>query len=108
MRAVLLVALVATVATTAFGDAPPADQSAPAVLGYAVGYRVGRDFQADARAIDAEALLAGLRDALEGATPRWTAEEMRAALQRLEASQERSAAGATPEGAEDDPSPSTP
>jgi hypothetical protein len=62
-------------------------------LGYAIGHQVGHDFRQSGEAIDVEALVAGMRDALRRASPRWTPEEMREALRRLEERQRRVRAG---------------
>jgi FKBP-type peptidyl-prolyl cis-trans isomerase FklB len=68
-------------------DGPSSAVDAPGQkLGYAIGHQVGGDFRRDSTPLDADAVVLGIRDALEESTPRWTATEMRNALRRLEQS----------------------
>jgi FKBP-type peptidyl-prolyl cis-trans isomerase FklB len=64
----------------------PADRA-----GYSLGYQIGSDLDREAAEIDAQALLQGLRDGLQGTTPSIPAEEMNALLvdlkKRIEASE---------------------
>jgi hypothetical protein len=67
---------------SAWAEAPPTTEAER--LGYAIGYQVGNDFRRGALPLDIDPLLEGLRCALEGATPRLSTEEMRAALEWLQ------------------------
>lgn len=52
-------------------------------INYSVGYQIGGDFKGQGVAISAEALVQGVRDALEGADPQLPREEMVKTLQEL-------------------------
>jgi FKBP-type peptidyl-prolyl cis-trans isomerase FklB len=53
-------------------------------VGYSVGYQVGSDFRKQGIALDPEMLVRGAQDALSGAEPRMTPEEMRQTLTDLQ------------------------
>ena len=78
-----------TLAAHGSDSGSPVDESGEK-LGYAIGHQVGNDFRHDGAPLDPESVVAGIRDALEGTAPRWTATEMRGALRRLEESRRRS------------------
>jgi FKBP-type peptidyl-prolyl cis-trans isomerase len=61
-------------------DAPPTDVRH---YSYAIGRQIGGSFHQDQTELDADSLLAGVKDALSGAEPRYTAELCQVALQRL-------------------------
>jgi FKBP-type peptidyl-prolyl cis-trans isomerase FklB len=53
-------------------------------LGYSIGYQVGSDFQRQGIEIDPEMLVKGARDALSGAEPAMTPDEMRQTLTEVQ------------------------
>ncbi len=63
--------------------APIALESADAKANYSVGYQIGGDFKRQGVPVDSNALLAGIRDAIEGGEPRLSEEERRTALTEL-------------------------
>ena len=70
--------------------APPLPPlAAPADLGYAIGYRIGRQLRADLESIDVEAdpagVIAGLREALAGREPTLPAERLGSGLVSFDA-----------------------
>lgn len=77
------VAVIALLLGSARAEPPAAPAEQAEKLGYGIGYQVGSDFRRSGRPLDPDALQAGIRDALSGTTPRWTAAEMREALRRL-------------------------
>jgi FKBP-type peptidyl-prolyl cis-trans isomerase FklB len=94
MRFVAVAALVLGLlprASAAEEAADPAEERTR--LGYSIGYQVGDDFRRQDIQIDPQLVVRGLVDALEGAAPRLTDDEMRQALtglqQRATASQEK-------------------
>lgn len=92
--AALSILLIAWLTAPAIADdSRPADESPTEELGYAIGHQVGSDFRRSGTPLDPDALLAGLRDALEGTPPRWSAAEMKDALRRLDAEQRGGEAG---------------
>lgn len=74
-------------------------------LGYAIGHQVGGDFRRLGRDLDVDALMAGLRDALSGAEPRWSAAAMREALRGLEQARESAAPATEPSSQGPQPAP---
>jgi FKBP-type peptidyl-prolyl cis-trans isomerase FklB len=52
-------------------------------ISYSVGYQIGGDFRQQSMAIDSEALLKGVEDALAQMEPPLSPEEMRAILQEM-------------------------
>jgi len=85
MRIMAIVLWISLLTTVAYSDDPTSTvDSSDEKLGYAIGHQVGRDFRRDGAQLDADAVVAGVRDALEGAAPRWSVREMRDALRRLE------------------------
>lgn len=52
-------------------------------IGYSVGYQIGEDLNKQKTAFDPEALLKGVEDALAGAKPQFSDEEMRTTLAEL-------------------------
>jgi FKBP-type peptidyl-prolyl cis-trans isomerase FklB len=54
------------------------------LISYSVGYQIGRDFKQQEVAINPEAIVKGIRDALSGAKPLMTSEEQRASLVNLQ------------------------
>ncbi len=54
------------------------------LISYSVGYQIGSDFKQQEVAINPEALVKGIRDALSGAKPLMTSEEQRASLANLQ------------------------
>lgn len=60
---------------------PLAEDAEP--LGYAIGYRVGQDFAQMDQPIDADSVVAGVRDALSGHEPALSAEQQQALLEAL-------------------------
>lgn len=84
--------------TPATGDSAAATPAAPAAialetteqrLSYGIAYTLGQRMAVDQVPMDVDAFAAGMRDALEGATPRLTEDEISAEMQ---AYQERAAA----------------
>ncbi|MBX3426292.1 MAG: FKBP-type peptidyl-prolyl cis-trans isomerase [Pirellulales bacterium] len=52
---------------------------------YAIGYDLGASFRGDGIELDVEAVIAGIRDALAGAQPKYAPETLGAAMQELNA-----------------------
>lgn len=52
-------------------------------INYSLGYQIGGDFKRQKLNIDPEAVVQGIQDALSGAQPKMTAQEMRATLVNL-------------------------
>lgn len=52
-------------------------------INYSLGYQIGGDFKRQGVDMDADAVVQGIRDALEGAEPQMSAAEMRATLTEL-------------------------
>jgi FKBP-type peptidyl-prolyl cis-trans isomerase FklB len=71
------------------GQAPAPEQPASldgeisAMYSYSIGFQVGSTFHADGAAFDIESLLAGLKDGLSAAKPKYEAEALDRALQEL-------------------------
>jgi FKBP-type peptidyl-prolyl cis-trans isomerase FklB len=64
------------------GEAPePGDESQK--LGYSIGYQVGSDFRRQGLSLDPELVVKGVLDALSGAEPLMTTDEMRQTLTEL-------------------------
>lgn len=99
-RSLLLVALLATLifsaASNSFAQeglpagAPPAAEAAPAAEGpatpvysYAIGMEIGKNFKADNVELDIESLIAGVRDALAAAKPKYDEAACMKALEKL-------------------------
>jgi FKBP-type peptidyl-prolyl cis-trans isomerase FklB len=64
---------------------PDSLKSDEAQAGYGIGFAIGRQIKKDGAAIDAQALLHGLQDALSGAASQLTDDQLRDALGRVEA-----------------------
>jgi FKBP-type peptidyl-prolyl cis-trans isomerase len=62
---------------------PAAGEPDPRVHSYAIGLQIGESFRAGGVKIDSESLLAGVNDALSGAKPKYTDEELAVAMQRM-------------------------
>jgi len=62
---------------------PVALESEDAKANYSVGYQIGGDFKRQGVPFDSNALLAGIRDAIEGGEPRLSEEERRTTLTEL-------------------------
>jgi FKBP-type peptidyl-prolyl cis-trans isomerase FklB len=62
---------------------PVALESEDAKANYSVGYQIGGDFKRQGVPVDANALLAGIRDAVEGGEPRLSEEQRHATLAEL-------------------------
>jgi FKBP-type peptidyl-prolyl cis-trans isomerase FklB len=62
---------------------PVALESEEARANYSMGYQIGGDFKRQGVAFQSDALVAGIRDAIEGGEPRLSAEERRVALTEL-------------------------
>jgi FKBP-type peptidyl-prolyl cis-trans isomerase FklB len=54
------------------------------VASYAIGMNVGQSMKSDGLEIDVDSFVQGLRDALQAAKPRYTEEQLQAALQTLQ------------------------
>jgi FKBP-type peptidyl-prolyl cis-trans isomerase FklB len=52
-------------------------------VSYSIGYQIGRDFERQGMAIDPEAVVRGIQDALSGVKPPISQEEMGAAPQEM-------------------------
>jgi FKBP-type peptidyl-prolyl cis-trans isomerase len=63
------------------GAAPAADPNSPAVVGsYGIGLNIGHQLKAEQVDINLESLFQGLRDGMQGATPKYTQDQLRAAF----------------------------
>src|SRR3990172_3262023 len=62
---------------------PVALESADAKANYSVGYQIGGDFKRQGVPFDSNALVAGIRDAIEGGEARLSEEERRTTLTEL-------------------------
>lgn len=80
----LILATVACGQTTPPAGAPAAAPATPSVGSYGIGINIGRNLRSDGVALDVEALIQGLRDGLQGAKPRYSEEQLRAALETLQ------------------------
>lgn len=85
MRPILFPALLAALLAACGGEPPPLDGDAQR-SGYAVGYQLGASLKPGAGALDAEAVAAGMRDALAGRPARLDQAARDAALARYGAS----------------------
>ncbi len=88
MRNPLLITLalcVLPVTGPAAGE-PAKPQGDTARISYSLGYQIGGDFKRQRVAMDAEVVVQGIQDALSGAEPRMTAQEMNATLVALKRS----------------------
>jgi FKBP-type peptidyl-prolyl cis-trans isomerase FklB len=68
------------------GQEPPATEQPPTDArhySYAIGLELGTSFRNDKAELDLDSLLAGLRDGLQGANPRYSEEICQVALERL-------------------------
>ena len=65
------------------GSGPVALESEDAKANYSVGYQIGGDFKRQGVPFDSNALVAGIRDAIEGGEPRLSEEERRTTLTEL-------------------------
>jgi FKBP-type peptidyl-prolyl cis-trans isomerase FklB len=81
LRALLLV--VPLVAACRAASEPLTLDSEDEKVNYSVGYQIGGDFKRQGVPLRADALVAGIRDALEGGQPRLPEEEQRATLVEL-------------------------
>ena len=79
--AAALVALLSAAGCTADQTRAVRDDAGRA--GYSLGYQVGMDLERQGREIDADALVRGVRDGLEGAEPALSQDEMNALLRGL-------------------------
>ena len=66
------------------GQGPVSLESDDEKTSYSIGYQIGSDFQRQGLGLDAEALIAGLRDAVAGNDARLTEEERRATVAALQ------------------------
>jgi FKBP-type peptidyl-prolyl cis-trans isomerase FklB len=88
-RSTLLAASLLLAAPAFAADTPPAaPAAAPApdpglVAGYAIGLNLGSSLKRDGVTVDQNALLQGLKDAMTGAAPKYTPEQMNAAVTTL-------------------------
>lgn len=80
--AVALVAALGLAATARAADAP-ALAGEDARINYSLGYQIGGDFKRQGVALDPQAVVKGIEDALSGAEPLMKPEEMRATLVEL-------------------------
>lgn len=65
------------------GPAAPLPETTPAHHSYAIGYDLGASFRGDQIPLDIENLLAGVKDAANGADPKYSPELLGAAMQKL-------------------------
>jgi len=70
--------------TPSFAEEQPDLGNEKAKVNYSVGYQIGEDFRNQGVAINPEALVKGIQDALAGKTPLMSAEEQRATLVNLQ------------------------
>lgn len=62
--------------------APPMDASSAAdIASYGIGLQIANNFKADGVEVNVEQLILGLKDALQGAKPRYSEEQLQAAFQ---------------------------
>jgi FKBP-type peptidyl-prolyl cis-trans isomerase len=62
-------------------------------VGYMIGQDIGNNLRASQVQCDVATLLAGISDALQGAPPRWTEEQLRPVRERFEQEMRQKAAG---------------
>lgn len=86
MRLALVAAVLTALAAPAWGGDDLATDSQR--LGYSIGYQVAGDLRRDGLTPDVALLVAGVRDALAGAEPRLSPEQMRDALAWLKRASE--------------------
>jgi FKBP-type peptidyl-prolyl cis-trans isomerase len=67
------------------GAAPAPDANSPATVGsYGIGMNIGRQLKAGGVDLNLESLFQGVRDAMQGAAPKYTEEQLRAAFAVLQ------------------------
>jgi FKBP-type peptidyl-prolyl cis-trans isomerase FklB len=81
LAVLISLALVPVVTLAGEGFSPKDDQD---ILSYSIGYQVGGDFRRQGIEIDPASLVRGVLDAVTGAEPGMTPEEMRATLTELQ------------------------
>ena len=62
----------------------PGPKDEKELINYSVGYQIGSDFKQQEVAVNPEALVKGIHDALSGAKPLMTSKEQRASLVNLQ------------------------
>jgi FKBP-type peptidyl-prolyl cis-trans isomerase FklB len=62
-------------------------------VSYVIGRNIGDDLRRNQIEVDFEGLLAGIRDAMTGAQPKWSDAELQAAMQQFQRQMEQKAAG---------------
>ena len=81
---VLMIIFAGLLGSTCLAEETPGLKDEKALISYSAGYQIGSDFKQQDVGINPEALVRGIRDALEGAKPLMTSEEQRAALVNLQ------------------------
>jgi FKBP-type peptidyl-prolyl cis-trans isomerase FklB len=97
-RVSLVVLALSLLQGVSFAGEGPGFENEKQKLGYSIGYQVGGDFRRQGLQIDPESVLKGVLDALAGAEPLMTPDEMRQTLTELK----RQAAAAEKRG-QDEP-----
>jgi len=64
-------------------EKPVALESQDAQVNYSIGYRIGEDLKRQSVPLEAEALLAGIRDAIDGGTPRLSTQKRNRVMEEL-------------------------
>lgn len=80
MRKKILILSAALLAPVCFAGDPPDLSSDNAKINYSVGYQIGGDFKVQGVEMQPELVIRGIQDALSGATPLMTPEDMRTTM----------------------------
>jgi FKBP-type peptidyl-prolyl cis-trans isomerase FklB len=83
MKEMILILSTALLAPVCFAAEPPDLSSDNAKINYSVGYQIGGDFKLQGVEMEPELVIRGIQDALSGATPLMTPEDMRMTMGEL-------------------------